>query len=125
MDRKGNSHRSDKRAAPAPAAKGAERVAKVIARAGLCSRREAEAWITEGRVAVNGAAIASPALNIGPRDAVAVEQRAERQPGEAHPQVGEEGAPGEPAATVGGVRRRWHGFLLPKGSRQQMTVDST
>ena len=73
MDRKGNSHRSDKRAAPAPAAKGAERVAKVIARAGLCSRREAEAWITEGRVAVNGAAIASPALNIGPRDAVTVD----------------------------------------------------
>ena len=31
-----------------------ERIAKVIARAGLASRREAEAWIAAGRVAVNG-----------------------------------------------------------------------
>ena len=45
-----------------------ERIAKVIARAGLASRREAEAWIAAGRVAVNGAAIASPALNVAPDD---------------------------------------------------------
>ncbi len=32
---------------------GGERIAKVIARAGLASRREAEAWIAAGRVAVN------------------------------------------------------------------------
>jgi 23S rRNA pseudouridine2605 synthase len=38
-----------------------ERIAKVIARAGLASRREAEAWIAAGRVAVNGAVISSPA----------------------------------------------------------------
>jgi len=31
-----------------------ERIAKVIARAGLCSRREAERLIAEGRVAVDG-----------------------------------------------------------------------
>lgn len=31
-----------------------ERIAKVMARAGLCSRREAERWITEGRISVNG-----------------------------------------------------------------------
>ena len=43
-----------------------ERIAKVIARAGLASRREAEAWIAAGRVAVNGAVIASPALNVAP-----------------------------------------------------------
>ena len=50
-----------------------ERIAKVMARAGLCSRREAETWIAEGRVAVNGTVIASPALNVGPGDAVAVD----------------------------------------------------
>ena len=50
-----------------------ERVAKVIARAGLASRREAEQWIAAGRVAVNGAVIASPAVNVGARDRVSVD----------------------------------------------------
>ena len=50
-----------------------ERIAKVIARAGLASRREAEAWIAAGRVAVNGKVITSPALNIGPRDRVTID----------------------------------------------------
>src|ERR1051325_9200500 len=50
-----------------------ERIAKVIARAGLCSRREAEAWIAAGRVAVNGETIASPALNVTPADQIAVD----------------------------------------------------
>lgn len=50
-----------------------ERIAKVIARAGLASRREAEAWIAAGRVAVNGRTITSAALNVGPRDKIAVD----------------------------------------------------
>ncbi len=50
-----------------------ERIAKVIARAGLASRREAEAWIAAGRVAVNGAKIASPALNVTPADKIVVD----------------------------------------------------
>src|SRR5947199_6141320 len=50
-----------------------ERIAKVIARAGLCSRREAEAWIAAGRVAVNGVKIASPALNVVPSDTIMVD----------------------------------------------------
>ena len=50
-----------------------ERIAKVIARAGLGSRREAEAWIAAGRVTVNGKAIASPALNVRPRDRITVD----------------------------------------------------
>jgi 23S rRNA pseudouridine2605 synthase len=50
-----------------------ERIAKVIARAGLASRREAEAWIAAGRVAVNGARITSPALNVSPSDKIAVD----------------------------------------------------
>ncbi len=50
-----------------------ERIAKVMARAGLASRREAEAWIAAGRVAVNGAVIASPAVNVTEKDRVAVD----------------------------------------------------
>src|ERR1044071_3066351 len=50
-----------------------ERIAKVIARAGLASRREAEAWIEAGRVSVNGAKITSPALNVSARDKVLVD----------------------------------------------------
>ena len=44
-----------------------------MARAGLCSRREAEAWIAAGRVAVNGKAIASPALNVAAHDRITVD----------------------------------------------------
>jgi 23S rRNA pseudouridine2605 synthase len=50
-----------------------ERVAKVIARAGLASRREAEGWIAAGRVAVNGKVITSPALNVGAQDKISVD----------------------------------------------------
>src|SRR5262247_1743926 len=50
-----------------------ERIAKVIARAGLASRREAEAWIAAGRVAVNGSVISSPALNVTAADQIVVD----------------------------------------------------
>ena len=50
-----------------------ERIAKVMARAGLASRRQAEAWIAAGRVAINGAVINSPALNVTPSDRIAVD----------------------------------------------------
>ncbi|MCK9918715.1 rRNA pseudouridine synthase [Microbacteriaceae bacterium K1510] len=50
-----------------------DRIAKVIARAGLASRREAEAWIADGRVSVNGKPITSPALNVGPRDRISID----------------------------------------------------
>lgn len=49
--------------AEAAAAKG-ERIAKRLARAGLCSRRDAERWIAEGRVAVDGKVLTSPALAV-------------------------------------------------------------
>jgi 23S rRNA pseudouridine2605 synthase len=50
-----------------------ERIAKVMARAGVASRRDSEALIAEGRVSVNGKVIESPALDIGPNDVVLVD----------------------------------------------------
>ena len=50
-----------------------QRIAKVMARAGLCSRRDAEAWIAEGRVVVNGRKLDSPAFNVSPEDDVRVD----------------------------------------------------
>src|SRR5947199_9283024 len=50
-----------------------ERIAKVIARAGLASRREAEAWILAGRVSVNGTIISSPRLNVTTSDRIAID----------------------------------------------------
>src|SRR5215831_9257209 len=50
-----------------------ERVAKVIARAGLASRREAEAWIAAGRVAINGETIAEPGRTVTAADRVTVD----------------------------------------------------
>ena len=41
-----------------------QRIAKMLARAGMCSRRDAERWIAEGRVAVDGAVLTSPAVNV-------------------------------------------------------------
>jgi 23S rRNA pseudouridine2605 synthase len=50
-----------------------ERIAKVMARAGLCSRRDAEEWIAAGRVCVNGKPIASPAVNVTRRDRITID----------------------------------------------------
>lgn len=50
-----------------------ERIAKVIARAGLCSRRDAERWIADGRVSVNGTRLETPAFTVGPGDVVLVD----------------------------------------------------
>ena len=50
-----------------------DRIAKVMARAGLASRREAERMINAGRVSVNGKIINSPALNVTSRDKIVVD----------------------------------------------------
>ena len=50
-----------------------DRIAKVLARAGIASRREAERMIEAGRVTVNGKTIASPALNVSASDKIAVD----------------------------------------------------
>jgi len=51
----------------------ADRLAKVIARAGLCSRRDAEGWIADGRVVVNGKKVLTPAFNVTSRDKIEVD----------------------------------------------------
>jgi 23S rRNA pseudouridine2605 synthase len=61
-------------AAPPPSKTG-ERLAKRIARAGLCSRREAEAWIRAGRVAVDGRVVESPALDVTNEQRITVDGR--------------------------------------------------
>lgn len=50
-----------------------ERIAKVLARAGLCSRRDAERWIAAGRVSVNGEVLRSAARNVGEADTILVD----------------------------------------------------
>jgi len=64
----------DRRERPEPKPKkSGERIAKVLARAGLASRRDAEEIVTQGRVTVNGRVINSPALDITDNDVVAVD----------------------------------------------------
>jgi 23S rRNA pseudouridine2605 synthase len=52
-----------------------ERVAKVLARAGVCSRRDAERLIAEGRVTVNGAVLDTPAFKVTEADKINVDGR--------------------------------------------------
>jgi 23S rRNA pseudouridine2605 synthase len=57
-----------------------ERIAKVMARAGLCSRREAERWIADGRVAIDGKTLTSPAVVVPPGAKVTVDGEPLAQP---------------------------------------------
>ena len=57
-----------------------DRIAKVIARAGIASRRDAEKIIEAGRVSVNGTLISSPALNVLPSDRIVVDGKELRAP---------------------------------------------
>jgi len=50
-----------------------ERIAKKMADAGLCSRREAERWILAGRVQINGRVLQTPACVVGSEDTVLVD----------------------------------------------------
>ncbi len=67
-------------ATPAKPTREGQRIAKVMARAGLCSRRDAEAWIREGRVSVNGKVLESPAFNVSVEDDVRVDGQRLQEP---------------------------------------------
>jgi 23S rRNA pseudouridine2605 synthase len=64
--------RGQRRDAP-PAPSEPMRIAKALARAGLCSRREAERWIEQGRVSVNGETLSTPARDVSPSDRILVD----------------------------------------------------
>ena len=49
-----------------------ERIAKVIARAGLCSRREAERWIINGQVKLNNKFLTECGVNVTSKDIIEV-----------------------------------------------------
>ncbi|MBE0412495.1 pseudouridine synthase [Yoonia sp.] len=57
-----------------------DRIAKVLSRAGIASRRDAERMITEGRVSVNGKTIQSPALNVTAADKIVVDGKLVGEP---------------------------------------------
>ncbi|MEO0750818.1 MAG: pseudouridine synthase [Pseudomonadota bacterium] len=57
-----------------------ERIAKVIARAGRASRREAERLIEAGKVTLNGTRVERAALNVTPEDKIEVDGVALRAP---------------------------------------------
>jgi len=60
-----------------------QRIAKLLARAGVASRREVERMIAEGRVALNGVAIDTPATLLGSLDGVTVDGNPVEAPSEA------------------------------------------
>ncbi|MBO6890605.1 MAG: rRNA pseudouridine synthase [Roseibium sp.] len=81
FDKRGSRPKAAKKPAPELAArsfasdadKRGERIAKVMARAGLCSRREAETWIENGRVQLNGEVLKTPAITVTAEDKVLVD----------------------------------------------------
>src|SRR5437868_6884620 len=65
-----------RQAAPAPRETGAQRIAKLLARAGVASRREIERMIAEGRIALNGEKLTTPATLLETLEGVTVDGKA-------------------------------------------------
>ena len=71
---------AEKTSPPKPTSPQGERIAKVLSRAGVASRREAERMIELGEISVNGVIISSPALNVTPADKILVRGKAIAEP---------------------------------------------
>ena len=113
--------RAPPRARASATAHAPERLQKLLARAGLASRREAEAWIRAGRLTINGA-VATLGARVAPGDELRLDGRAvhthapadvraflcHRSPGEplGEPIGAAPPAPGERAAMLGRLPRR-------------------
>lgn len=103
-------------ARPARAPADPERLQKVLARAGLASRREAEAWIRAGRLTINGEP-ATLGVRVGPHDEVRLDGRLVR----AQPAVSEarvflcHRSPGEPLRTPDVVPEAGAGHSMRQG----------
>jgi 23S rRNA pseudouridine2605 synthase len=57
-----------------------ERIAKLIARAGICSRRDAEKLIAERRVTLDGETVTTPGTRVGEHQVIAVDGKPLREP---------------------------------------------
>jgi 23S rRNA pseudouridine2605 synthase len=70
-----NADKGDPKDTQKDAMKG-DRIAKVLARAGLCSRRDAERWIADGRVSIDGKVLTSPAVTVSGSELITVDGKA-------------------------------------------------
>jgi len=68
---------------PPPRDEGPQRIAKLLARAGVASRRDVERMIAEGRVALNGETLTTPATLLDDLKGVTVDGKAVQRPGAA------------------------------------------
>ncbi|MBP0438623.1 pseudouridine synthase [Tianweitania sediminis] len=69
-DRDGGEARATRREPEAENPTSGERIAKRLARAGISSRRDAEALIADGRIKVNGVVLDTPARNVTANDRI-------------------------------------------------------
>jgi 23S rRNA pseudouridine2605 synthase len=65
---------------PEPRETGPQRIAKLLARAGIASRRDIERMIAEGRIALNGEILTTPATLLDNLNGVTVDGKAVRPP---------------------------------------------
>src|SRR3954462_4081123 len=83
VPRRANTRRSESRtvaALPRDGNGGEQRIAKMLARAGVASRREIERMIADGRIALNGEKLTTPATLLESLDGITVDGKPVRSP---------------------------------------------